>query len=145
MELMDLFKMGASLIEGNSDGATSGLDMGDISSALGRVVSNSDGSLDLASLVGKLSENGLGEIVGSWLGQGENSAISTEQISNLLGDDKISNFASELGLSLDSAKQALADAIPQVVDRATAGEHSIVDEMLSGKSNPMEMFSKMFS
>jgi len=145
MELMDLFKMGASLIEGNSDGATSGLDMGDISSALSRVVSNSDGSLDLASLVGKLSENGLGEIVGSWLGQGENSAISTEQISNLLGDDKISNFASELGLSLDSAKQALADALPQVVDRATAGEHSIVDEMLSGNSNPMEMFSKMFS
>ena len=145
MELMDLFKMGASLIESNSDGATSGLDMGDISSALSRVVSNSDGSLDLASLVGKLSENGLGEIVGSWLGQGENSAISTEQISNLLGDDKISNFASELGLSLDSAKQALADALPQVVDRATAGEHSIVDEMLSGNSNPMEMFSKMFS
>ena len=141
---MDLFKMGASLIEGNKDGATSGLNMDDISGALSRVISNSDGGLDLASLVGKLSENGLGEVVGSWLGQGENREISTDQVSNLLGDDKIANFASELGLSTDSAKQALADALPQVVDRATAGEHSIVDEMLSGNSNPMEMFSKMF-
>jgi uncharacterized protein YidB (DUF937 family) len=144
MELMDLFKMGASLIEGNKDGATSGLNMDDISGALSRVISNSDGGLDLSSLVGKLSENGLGEVVGSWLGQGENREISTDQVSNLLGDDKIANFASELGLSTDSAKQALADALPQVVDRATAGEHSIVDEMLSGNSNPMEMFSKMF-
>ena len=35
MQLMDLFKMGASLIEGNNDSATSGLDLGDITNALG--------------------------------------------------------------------------------------------------------------
>jgi len=144
MELMDLFKMGASLIEGNKDGATSGLNMDEISSALSGVVSNSDGTLDLSSIVGKLSENGLGEIVGSWLGQGENREISSDQVNELLGEDKVSSFANELGLSLESAKQALADALPQVVDRATAGENSIVDQMLSGNSNPMEMFSKMF-
>ncbi len=144
MELMDLFKMGASLIEGNSDSSTSGLDIGDITKALSKVILNSDGSLDLASIVGKLSQNGLGEIIGSWLGQGENKVISSDQINELLGDEKVATFASDLGLSTDSAKQALADALPQVVDNATSGGQSIVDEMLSGSSDPMEMFGKMF-
>ena len=147
MDLMELFKVGAALIEGNNDDATTGLDMGDISTALSGLLENSQGGLDLASLVGGLSQNGLGEIVGSWLGNGENRSISMDQISDLLGSDKVSEFASQLGLSDDSAKNALADALPQVVDQATAGEGSIMDEMLAqvgGPQGAMEMLSKMF-
>jgi len=32
-------------------------------------------------------------IVGSWLGNGENASISTDQITDLLSSDKISEFA----------------------------------------------------
>jgi len=147
MDLMELFKVGASLIEGNSDDATTGLDMGDISTALSGLLENSQGGLDLAALVGGLSQNGLGEIVGSWLGNGENRSISMDQISDLLGSDKVSEFASQLGLSDDSAKNALADALPQVVDQATSGEGTIMDEMLAqvgGPQGAMEMLGKMF-
>jgi uncharacterized protein YidB (DUF937 family) len=147
MELMDLLKVGASLIEGNSDEATTGLDMDDIANALSKMIGNGEGGLDLAALVGGLSQNGLGEIVGSWLGNGENKAISTDQITDLLGSDKVSEFASQLGLSEESAKGALADALPQVVDQATSGEGSIMDEMLAGVGGPqgaMDMLSKMF-
>ncbi len=147
MELMDLLKMGASMIEGNSDDTTTGLDIGDISNALSKLLGNGEGGLDLGALVGGLSQNGLGEIVGSWLGNGENESISVDQITNLLGSDKVSEFASSLGLSEESAKGALADVLPQVVDQATAGEGTIMDEMLSkvgGPKGAMDMLGKMF-
>ncbi len=147
MELMDLFKIGASLIQGNSDDATTGLDADDITSALSKLIGNGQGSLDLGALVGGLSQNGLGEIVGSWLGNGENKSISMDQITDLLGSDKVSEFASELNISEESAKGALADSLPQVVDQATAGEGTIMDEMLAqvgGPQGAMEMLGKMF-
>jgi len=147
MDLMDLMKTGASLIQGNSDDATTGLDTSSITEALGGLLGGSEGGLDLGSLVSGLGENGLGEIVGSWLGNGENSPISMDQITDLLGSDKISEFASNLGISVDSAKGALADALPQVVDQATSGEGSVIEDMLAqvgGGGGAMDMLGKMF-
>ena len=147
MELMDLLKMGASMIQGNSDDTTTGIDSDTITDALSGLIGNGEGGLDLGALVGGLSSNGLGEIVGSWLGNGENASISMDQITDLLGSDKISEFASSLGISEESAKGALADSLPQVVDQATAGEGGIMDEMLAqvgGPSGAMDMLGKMF-
>ena len=144
---MDLLKVGGSLIQGNSDDATTGLDVGDIANSLSGLLGNSEGGLDLGSLVSGLGSNGLGEIVGSWLGGGENASISPDQVTDLLGADKISEFASSLGLSVDSAKSALADALPQVVDQATSGEGSMVEDLLAqvgGASGAMDMLGKMF-
>ena len=147
MELKDLLNIGASLIQGNSDDATTGLDAEDITSALTKLIDNGQGSIDMSALVGGLSQNGLGEIIESWFGNGENKSISMDQITDLLGSDKVSEFASELNISEESAKGALADSLPQVVDQATAGEGSIMDEMLAqvgGPQGAMEMLGKMF-
>ena len=146
MDLTDLLKMGASAIQGNSDDSTTGLDMDSITGALGNLLGGENG-LDLSSLVSGLSENGLGEVVGSWLGSGENMPISMDSITDLLGGDKISEFASSLGLSEESAKGALADVLPNVVDKATEGEGSIIEDMLSqigGAEGAMGMLGKMF-
>ncbi len=146
MDLSSLLQMGAGLIQGNSDDATTGLDSDAITSALGNVLGGENG-LDISSLVSGLSENGLGEVVGSWLGSGENLPISADSIADLLGGDKVSEFASSLGLSEESATSALADALPNVVDQATSGEDSIINEMLDkvgGASGAMEMLGKMF-
>jgi len=147
MDVNDLLKMGGELIQNNSDDATTGLDISDIANALGGLLGNSEGGLDLGSLVSSLSQNGLGEIVGSWLGEGENASISLDQVKELLGSDKISEFASKLGLSEESAAGALADALPQVVDRATSGEDSMVGDLLAqvgGVGGAMDMIGKMF-
>ena len=147
MDFNELLKMGASAIQGNSDDATTGLDTDMISNAIGKLLGGEDGGLDLSSLVSGLSENGLGEIVGSWLGSGENSPISMDSITDLLGADKVSEFASSLGLSEDSAKGALADMLPSVVDKATEGEDSLVESMLAqvgGVEGAMGMLGKMF-
>jgi len=148
MDLTELLKMGAGMIQGNSDDATTGLDTDVISNALGNLLGGgADGGLDLGSLVSGLSENGLGSIVGSWLGSGDNESISLDSITDLLGADKISEFASSLGLSEDSAKGALADALPNVIDKATEGEGSLVEDLLAqvgGVDGAMGMLGKMF-
>ncbi|MDM5262833.1 YidB family protein [Sulfurovum sp. XTW-4] len=147
MELADLLKTAASMIQNNGDDTTAGLDENHIVNALNTLVGNGAGGLDLVKFVGGLSQNGLGEIVGSWLGNGENKAISMEQITTLLGAENVATFAYDLGLSKESSARALANVIPQVVDLATRGEGTIMDEMLAntgGSNGAMEMLSKMF-
>ncbi len=147
MELSDILKMGASLIQENSDTSTSSLDGDALSSALGNLLSDEEGGLDLGSLVSNFSSNGLGDIVGSWLGSGENEAISADQITDLFSSEQIAEFASQLGLSSESATSAIADALPSVIDNATTGEDSIVETMLEkvgGVDGAMNMLGKIF-
>lgn len=148
MDLTELLKMGAGMIQGNSDDATTGLDTNAITDALGKLLGGgSDGGIDLSSMMSGLSENGLGDIVGSWFGNGENQPISMDSITDLLGGDKVSEFASSLGLSEESAKGALSDMLPDIVDKATSGEGSILDNMLQqvgGTQGAMDMLGKMF-
>lgn len=145
MDLRDLLKEGAEIIYENSDDSTSSLDIESIIDALENLLSNGSGSIDLGGILASLSKNGLGEIVGSWLANGNNKSISSEQIINLLGSDKIENFAKELGLTQESAANALAQAVPHMIDRTTSGEGSIVDEMIGGSTTgSMETLSKMF-
>ena len=149
MDLTDLLKMGASAIQGNSDDATTGLDADAITGALGSLLGGgADGGLDLSSIVSGMTKGGgLSDVVGSWLGNGENMPISMDSITDLLGSDKISEFASSLGLSEESAKGALADALPNVIDQATSGGDSILNTMLDqvgGAEGAMNMLGKMF-
>jgi len=147
MELSDILKMGASLIQENSDNSTSSLDGDELSNALGNLLSNDEGSLDLGSLVSNFSTNGLSDIVSSWLGSGENESISADQITDLFSSEQIAEFASQLGLSTESATSAIADALPNIIDSATSGEDSIVDTMLEkvgGVEGAMGMLGKIF-
>ena len=147
MDLNELFRMGAELIQNNSDDATTSLDMDAIGDALSGILGGEDGSLDLSSLATKLSDGNFGDMISSWFGNGENMPLDIEQVSELLGSEKVESFAQSLGISFESAQQALADALPQVVDRATSGEGSIVDTMLEqvgGAKGAMDMFGKMF-
>jgi len=147
MEFSDILNMGASLIQNSSDDATTDIDGDTISSALSNLIGDGDGGMDLGSLVSNFSSNGLGDIVTSWLDSGENSPISADQISGLFGSEKISEFASSLGLSEESAKSAIADALPNLIDNATTGEESIVSKMLDsvgGADGAMSMLGKIF-
>jgi len=147
MDLTELFKMGANLIQNNSDDSTTGLDTNIISDALSKLLGGENGSIDLSTIISKVTDGDLGDIISSWLGDGENKPISMDSITDLLGGDKISEFASSLGLSEDSAKSAIADALPEVVDKATSGENSFFNDMLDkvgGVNGAMDMLGKMF-
>jgi len=153
MDLSNLLSMGASLIQGNSDEATSGLDAGAITSALGGLFGGGEeGGFDLSAIMGNLmgaeGASGLMETVGSWIGNGENASIDPDQVGELLGGEKISAFAEQLGISTESAKQALADALPEVVNQATPeGDGGMLEGLLSsvgGAEGAMGMVGKLF-
>ena len=75
----------------------------------------------MSGLVQKFHENGLGEIVNSWIGPGGNHPITAEQIEKVLGRDRIAAIASKFGMSPEDASAKLANVLPSVVDKMTPG------------------------
>jgi len=104
-----------------------GGDSGAIGGVLESLVGSGD-SMDLGSLVSGLKEKGLGDVASSWIGEGENKAISADQLKDVLGSDKVSEAAAKLGTDEGSLLDSLKDAIPQVVDQASSGG-SLLDSL----------------
>ena len=66
----------------------------------------------------------------------------TKVFSNMLGADKIADFASKLGLSNEEAAGGLSEALPQMVDKASSGG-SLLDS-IGGISGAVGLASKLF-
>ena len=147
MDIKDLLELGASVIRNNSDDATTSLDTDQLSSALGSLFGGKENKLDLGTILGKMKESGLDDIAASWLGNGENVSISGETIKKLLGSDAIADFASMLGLSEKSAETAIADALPEMVDKASP-DGSLLENIIDnagGLDGLLGMARKFFS
>jgi uncharacterized protein YidB (DUF937 family) len=70
-----------------------------------------------AGLMKAFRDQGLGGVLSSWLGPGENQPISADQIRNVFGDDRIAAIASKCGVSPDAASAEIAQLLPVVVDK----------------------------
>jgi len=138
MDLGSIINIGTSLLKDRVGGDESSL--GD---ALSSILSNSEGGLDLSNILSAVTDGDLGSVVSSWVGSGENASIDAEGIKNLLGSDKISEFAAKLGIDEDTAANALSDVIPNVVDKATPEGDSIL-ESLGGVDGLMDLAKKLF-
>jgi len=83
---------------------------------LQQVLSSSGG---LEGLVSRFERAGLGNAAQSWIGTGQNQAVSPEQIGQVFPDDQLGRWASEAGTTPDQLQAVLAQALPHTVDRAT--------------------------
>ncbi len=138
MDLGSLLNMGASLLKDKV-----GADENSIGDALSSILSNGEGGLDLSNIMSAIGDGNLGSVVSSWIGGGENAPIDADGVKNLLGSDKIQEFADKLGIDADSAADALKDVLPNVVDQATPEGDSILDS-LGGVDGLMDMAKKLF-
>jgi uncharacterized protein YidB (DUF937 family) len=73
----------------------------------------------LGGLVTQMNQGGLGDIAKSWIGTGENSPISGDQVAKMLPASVIEMLTKQTGLTPDELMQRLAKTLPQVVDRLT--------------------------
>jgi uncharacterized protein YidB (DUF937 family) len=73
----------------------------------------------LAGLVKVFEEKGLNDIISSWVGTGENKAITPDQIQNGLGLERLQQLTEGLGLSVDDVKAKLAGVLPGLIDKLT--------------------------
>jgi uncharacterized protein YidB (DUF937 family) len=81
---------------GNSSSQGGGAQSGLIAAAM-EFVNNQPGGLN--GLIQRFHENGAGDIVSSWVGNGENKPISSDTVTNVLGSDAVSQIAQKAGLS----------------------------------------------
>ena len=117
---MSMLQMAAQLFLKNMGGGSQ-LDAGSVSSALQGLLPTNGGDIDLGQLVSMLGSGDMMSMVGSWLGDGDNDAMSGSSILGLLGEDKISSFASQLGIDSNQASDGLAGMIPELIDGNSNG------------------------
>jgi uncharacterized protein YidB (DUF937 family) len=81
---------------------------------------SSDGQLGgLQGLIAKFQQGGLGDVVASWVGTGENLPITGEQLSGVLGQDALAGLASKFGVNTSELAGQLSNVLPGVVDKLT--------------------------
>lgn len=131
---MDLLQMGAQILSQQMGGNANSDSMQNV---LNSLIGDGD-SMDIASLVAKMQggSGGLGEIVQSWLGDGENAAISPSQLQDVIDTESLQQSASQLGTDQDSLLEMLSSAVPQMVDNGSKGG-SLLDSLggLEGVAN----------
>jgi len=118
---MDIMKLATGMLAQKLGGNNAALS-GALNSLLG-----SGNKADLGSLVSGLQQKGLGNVAESWLGDGENQEISAEQLKDVLGSEKVSAAAAELGTDEGSLLESLREAVPQLVDKSSSGG-SLLDQ-----------------
>ena len=105
---------------GQSQGSGGQADLiGAVVGMLGHGGGQAGGLGGLAGLVAKMQQNGLGDVASSWVGTGQNQAISPDQLSGVLGGDVVSGLAKQLGLNQGDLLGQLSHMLPQVVDKLT--------------------------
>lgn len=73
----------------------------------------------LQNLMSSFQNAGLGDIINSWVGNGENLPISAEQIMKALGGGQLGQLAQSAGVSEGQAASGLADLLPGLINQMT--------------------------
>jgi uncharacterized protein YidB (DUF937 family) len=102
-------KIGGSLIGGQHAGAMS---------AVTEYI-NSPQVGGISGLQKMFEEKGLGSIVGSWIGNGQNQSISPDQLNSVLHCDALNQVASKFGLDPNMLQTAMTTLLPHIVDKMT--------------------------
>ena len=107
---------------GQAAGGMLGGEGGDTNPLLQAVLSLLDknspaGGLD--GLIQAFKQNGLSDIVNSWVGTGPNLPISSDQMKQGLGADVITQLATAAGLNQDMVSSRLTTLLPGLIDKLT--------------------------
>ncbi|MFZ9753667.1 MAG: YidB family protein [Cyanobium sp.] len=89
---------------------------GDKAPALNDFIKSNGG---LSGLADKFQNGGAGELFASWVGTGDNKAITTQQINAVLGSSQVQEFAKKLGIDPDAASTFIATNLPALIDKIT--------------------------
>jgi len=98
------------------------------------MIQNHPGGIN--GLVDAFHSNGLGGVVNSWIGGGENQSVSSDQIQQVLGSGPVQALAAKLGVSPEQASSTISQLLPTVMDKLTPNgqvpEHSNLLQMGEG-------------
>lgn len=103
----------------NTDpGATAaGAGAGGVPALLVSMLGHQEGGL--GALVQKFNDAGAGNLIGSWVGNGQNAPVAPDQLQGILGSDLVQKLAAKTGLPVEQLLGQLSQHLPAVVDGMT--------------------------
>ncbi len=120
----DLGSLLGGLLGGGQGGSGGGGGGGNIlaqllQSFLGGQGSGGGGGNPLSGLLEGLNKAGLTEQTQSWVGQGDNKAVTGAQVKEALPSDALRQVAEQNGITDEQAADQIASQLPQAVDKLT--------------------------
>jgi uncharacterized protein YidB (DUF937 family) len=89
---------------------------GDKAPALNQFLQDNGGVQGLAQ---KFQAGEAKEVFNTWVSTGENKAIATETLTQVLGSAQVQQLAQKMGVDPQQASAFIAKALPQVIDKLT--------------------------
>ncbi len=77
----------------------------------------------LSGLLDRFRSAGLGPQTDSWVSTGQNMPVSSDQMTNALGQGQVQGMSQKLGLPPGAVASALAMILPIVIDKLTPKGH----------------------
>lgn len=87
------------------------------------LIANNGRAGGLPELVDRFQQAGLGNVISSWIGTGENTPITGLQVRQALGNEQMQQISDEAGLPDEEAAEQLSGMLPDLVDRLTPAGH----------------------
>jgi len=92
----------------------------------------------LGGLIDQFKRGGLEEIIQSWIGTGQNKAITPNQLHSALGPETVDSLAKDSGLPREDLLSQLAQLLPDVIDNLTPkGQLPSREELLEGPDDKL--------
>lgn len=107
--------LGGLLGGGRGGGAGGGSAMGALLPVLAGLLAGGG----LQKVLGGLKANGLSAQADSWVGTGTNEPVTGSQVEQAIGTEQMQQIAQQLGVSESEAAEAVAAALPEVVDKVS--------------------------
>ena len=92
---------------------------GGIAHVLSGLLANNGELGGLNGLVEKFNQAGLGDVMQSWIGHGQNQPITGDQLSSVLGGQVLDQAASKLGMDPAQLSGQLSAMLPGLIDQLT--------------------------
>lgn len=90
----------------------------------------------IAGLQKMFQEKGLGGIIASWIGTGQNLPISADQLQNVLQGGALQNMAAKCGVDMSQLTAIFSQLMPHAVDQLTPNgqipDSSVLEQMMKG-------------
>ena len=117
---------------------------GGLAGALGGLLADDGQMGGLGGLVAKFEQAGMGDVVGSWVGNGANQQVSPDQLHGALGGDAVSGMASKLGINAATLLPLLASVLPLLINHMTP-QGKVPDQGLGKQQDLMASLSSLLT
>jgi uncharacterized protein YidB (DUF937 family) len=105
---------------GNVLGGQSGSQSAAITGIIQQIIAGSSGgSGGVSALVSRFEAAGLGQQAQSWVANGPNQAVSSDQLGQVFSADEVQAWAKQAGTTPDAILKVLSEALPKAVDHVT--------------------------